>query len=114
MKIWDSRRNDAFTLPEIIIVVTMLVVLAAIAIPNYLKSGPATAARTCISNLRAIDGAKVIWALKFKKNSGVPVEEVEINNLIKSGVPRCPSGGHYDYQPIDTLPTCSVAGHTIN
>jgi type II secretory pathway pseudopilin PulG len=114
MKTTESRRNNAFTLPEIIIIVTILVILAAIAIPNYLKSGPAVAARTCISNLRAIDAAKELWTLKFKKNSGTPVVDSEINSLIKSGFPQCPSGGHYNYQTIDTLPTCSVPGHTIN
>lgn len=108
-----SAKNHAFTLPEIVIVIAFLCILAAIGIPNYIKSGPAVKTRACIANLRAIDAAKEVWALKAKKKAGEPVVVPEVNSLIKGGSQNCPAGGHYDFQPVDAVPTCTVPGHSI-
>jgi prepilin-type N-terminal cleavage/methylation domain-containing protein len=113
MTISRSKANDAFTVLEIIIVVTILVILAAIAIPNYIKAGPAVKTRACIANLRTIDAAKEIWALKNKKKAGDPVIPSEVNNLIKGSFGPCPADGRYEYQPVDAVPTCTVVGHSI-
>jgi prepilin-type N-terminal cleavage/methylation domain-containing protein len=113
MTIRSSKAIEAFTLLEIIIVVTILVILASIAIPNYIAAGPAVKTRTCIANLRAIDAAKEIWALKNKKKAGDPVIPSEVDSLIKGAPGQCPAGGRYEYQPVDAVPTCTVPGHSI-
>jgi hypothetical protein len=74
-----------------------------------------------VNNLRQIDGAKEQWALEKKVAPGSPVVDAEINEYIKNATvtrPKCPGGGDYLYNPVDTNPTCTLPnaaalGHTI-
>ena len=59
-----TSRKAGFTLVEIMIVVAIIGLLAAIAIPNFVKSRSTAQMNTCINNLRQIDGAKQEWALE--------------------------------------------------
>lgn len=118
MKIKQSRKQG-FTLVEIMIVVAIIGLLAAIAIPNFVKARTTAQKNACINNLRQIDGAKEQWALENKKTEGYVVtstDETGINAYLKgSREPDCPGGGTYTYQPIGTAPTCSLSteGHTL-
>ena len=66
MKMRTSRRGG-FTLVEIMIVVAIIGLLAAIAIPNFVKARTASQTNACIANLKQIQGAKATWALELKK-----------------------------------------------
>jgi prepilin-type N-terminal cleavage/methylation domain-containing protein len=69
----NKSRKAGFTLVEIMIVVAIIGLLAAIAIPNFVRSRSTAQMNTCINNLRQIDGAKQEWALeKGKQGSDTP------------------------------------------
>lgn len=99
-----------FTLVEIMIVVAIIGLLAAIAIPNFVKARGTAQKNACINNLRQIDGAKEQWALENKKSAGATTTDTEVDAYIKGGAPKCPGGGSYTYGNVDASPTCSLSG----
>jgi prepilin-type N-terminal cleavage/methylation domain-containing protein len=117
MQLKTSRRS-AFTLVEIMIVVAIIGLLAAIAIPNFIKAREASQKNACIANLRQLDGAKQTWALEMKKvNSHSPVDtDLFGPTLYIREKPPCPAAGAYTLGVVSEKPSCSLstaAGHTI-
>jgi prepilin-type N-terminal cleavage/methylation domain-containing protein len=114
MRIRHSARS-AFTLVEIMIVVAIIGLLAAIAIPNFVKAREAAQRTACIQNLRAIDGAKSTWALEQKKSSSdTPVDgDLFGTALYVREKPACPASGTYSLNQVDAKPACSVPAHTL-
>jgi prepilin-type N-terminal cleavage/methylation domain-containing protein len=103
-----NNRKSGFTLVEIMIVVAIIGLLAAIAIPNFVRARAKAQINTCIANLKQIDGAKETWALENKKKTGDTVTWPGdlVPQYIKTE-PTCPSGsGAYVPGNIGTLPTC--------
>ena len=99
-----------FTLIEIMIVVAIIGMLAAIAVPNFAKARGEAQKTACISNLQKIDGAIQVWALEQKKDSDQPVTYIDIAPYLKNSV-LCPSGGtgfadSYTITTVDAKPTC--------
>src|SRR5213078_3757517 len=87
-----TNRKSGFTLVEIMIVVAIIGLLAAIAIPNFVKARTTAQKNACINNLRQIDGAIQQWALELKKAATEPVQPVDVKPYLKNSV-VCPSGG---------------------
>jgi competence protein ComGC len=89
--------------------------LAAIAVPNFIKARDTAQKNRCINNLRQIDAAKQQWALeKNKTASDVPTWEDLQPYLGKSKVPlHCPKGGEYTIGAVNQQPTCSIAEHVL-
>jgi len=112
MKI-NTNKKAGFTLVEIMIVVAIIGLLAAIAIPNFVKARQTAQKNACINNLRQIDGAKEQWALENKKNQGDAVTTSEVDAYIKGGAPECPSSGTYTSGAVGTDPVCTVALHVL-
>ena len=110
------NKRSGFTLVEIMIVVAIIGLLAAIAIASFIRARQNTQQSTCINNLRLIDGAKDQYALENGKSSGDAVVANDISAYLKQGVPTCPIGaGVYVLGAVGTDPTCpnvAVPGHT--
>jgi prepilin-type N-terminal cleavage/methylation domain-containing protein len=112
MKIKTSRKAG-FTLVEIMIVVAIIGLLAAIAIPNFVKARTTSQKNACINNLRQIDGAMQQWALENNASASATVGSTEVTPYLGRGggqFPTCPSGGAYTVTDVATPPTCDAAG----
>jgi prepilin-type N-terminal cleavage/methylation domain-containing protein len=106
-----------FTLVEIMIVVAIIGLLAAIAIPNFVKSRATSQANACINNLRQIDAAATQFAMESGKMSGANINfPSDLTPYIKMNVvgslPACRAGGTYSDPVIGNLPACSL-GNTV-
>ncbi len=110
------RTKRGFTLVEIMIVVAIIGVLAAIAIPSFSKARETTRKNACINNLRQIDSAKEQWALaedKADDHTVTEADEGEIVLYIRGGMPECPADGDYEVNDIGADPTCTIADHVL-
>ena len=97
------------------IVVAIIGLLAAIAIPNFVRARTTAQMNACINNLRQIDGAIQQWALEQKKDPAAAVVETDVTPYLKNSV-VCPSSGttfanSYTIVDVATPPICQkVAG----
>ena len=113
-----TSRKSGFTLVEIMIVVAIIAMLAAIAIPNFVKARTLSQRSACIANLKQMEGAKANWAMELKKaNSDIPVDSDLFGSTLYIRVkPGCPANGTYDLTQVDAKPTCTLGtsdGHTL-
>jgi prepilin-type N-terminal cleavage/methylation domain-containing protein len=114
----NTSKKQGFTLVEIMIVVAIIGLLAAIAIPNFVKARTTSQQNACINNLRLVDASKQQWALEQRKQSTDTPAGSDLQPYLGRGsngeLPSCPvdpqSAFASSYQPnnVGTPPVCLI------
>lgn len=97
--------------PALFVVIAIVGLLAAIAIPSFVKVRQTSEIQTCITNMRQIESAKQSWALANSASTGAQTDVAAVNEYIKgAATPICPAGGTYTYNAVGVPPECSRHG----
>ena len=105
----------AFSLVEIMFVVTIIGLLAIIVLPSFLKSREESTRKACGNNLLQIYNAKLRWALETKKGGTDLPTDADLfgaNSYIRVK-PTCPGGGTHTIGPVDSPPTRTIPSHVL-
>ncbi|HNX91763.1 MAG TPA: hypothetical protein PKG81_07935, partial [Candidatus Omnitrophota bacterium] len=95
----------------IIFIIAVIVLLAAIAVPNFIRARETAMAKVCVSNLEQIQNAKIAWANNTKSEGmGIPTWKDLIPAYLKEE-PKCPKEGKYSIGFVSSAPTCSVGNN---
>lgn len=114
MKHSALRATRGFTLVEIMIVVAIIALLAAIAVPGFLRARKRSQATRVLNDLRLIDSAVDQYAIETNKASGSSVSVVDWTNYLKKGTALFNTGNDifgnsYGPQTVDSLPGVPAA-----
>src|ERR1700761_8299955 len=104
-----NKRHGGFTLVEIMIVVAIIALLAAIAVPGFLRARKRSQAARVLNDLRFIDSAVDQYALENSKASGAPVDTADWTHYLKTNTSLYLTGADifgndYGPQTVDSLP----------
>ncbi|GIV11206.1 MAG: hypothetical protein KatS3mg020_0697 [Fimbriimonadales bacterium] len=104
------RRKDGYTLIEILIVVMIIGILLAVALPSFFNASERARANACRANLRKIQAAKEQWAIVNRRPGTATPGWAQLVPQFLQQQPQCPSGGTYTLRNVRTHPTCSIGG----
>jgi prepilin-type N-terminal cleavage/methylation domain-containing protein len=106
-----NKKRGGFTLVEIMIVVAIIALLAAIAVPGFLRARKRSQATRILNDLRMIDSAVDQYAIETNRKTGDPVAVTDWTSYLKSGTLLYNTGkdllgSQFNAQTVDTLPAC--------
>jgi prepilin-type N-terminal cleavage/methylation domain-containing protein len=112
-----AKFNEGFTLVEIMIVVSIIALLAAIAVPGFLRARKRSQASRIINDLRLIDSAVDQYAIENSKSTGSAVAVTDWTRYLKAGTNLQLTGvdilgNAYGAQAVDSLPSVPAASKT--
>jgi len=104
-----ATKRAGFTLVEIMIVVAIIALLAAIAVPGFLRARKRSQATKILNDLRLIDAAMDQYAIETARTTGDPVTVPDWTNYLKKDSVLYNTGNDvlgnaYGDQTVDTLP----------
>lgn len=110
-------RKSGFTLAEVMIVVSIVGLLAAVAVPNLAKARELSQTKTCLANLKQLQCAITVWGMENRKGAGDQIISDELygpDNYLRAE-PKCPAGGEYEFFVVGASPevTCTVDDHFL-
>ena len=114
-----NTKRGGFTLVEIMIVVAIIALLAAIAVPNFLRSRRRAQATQVLQDLRLVDAAVDQYAIENNKSGTASVSWTDVRAYLKTGSRLETSGtatagadiigNTIDIPPVDTAPQVPLA-----
>jgi prepilin-type N-terminal cleavage/methylation domain-containing protein len=104
------NRKAGFTLVEIMIVVAIIGLLAAIAIPNFVRARESAQLNSIANNLRILEGAKEQWALENKKSTTDAVAMSNLTDYLKNNTITPVVGETYAVTAVNVLISASGSG----
>jgi prepilin-type N-terminal cleavage/methylation domain-containing protein len=112
-----NKKRAGFTLVEIMIVVAIIALLAAIAVPGFLRARKRTQAAKILNDLRMIDAAVDQYAIETSKSTGVTVSVTDWTNYVKKDTTLYTTGKDmfgdaYGSQTVDSLPKVPASAWT--
>jgi prepilin-type N-terminal cleavage/methylation domain-containing protein len=104
-----NRKHAGFTLVEIMIVVAIIALLAAIAVPGFLRARKRSQASKILNDLRMIDAAVDQYAIETNRSTNFPVPSSEWVKYVKKdsilyNTGKSLFGTDYGTQTVDTIP----------
>lgn len=108
------KNQSGFTLIELIMVIVILGILAAVAVPKFVDLSGNANASACKANQAAIESAAAIaYAENAASGSAAfPTDMLTSTAYYANGaVPTCPDAGTYTYSSTTGTVSCSIAGH---
>ena len=113
-----NKRRGGFTLVEIMIVVAIIALLAAIAVPGFLRARKRSQASRILNDLRMIDSAVDQYAIETNRRTGNTVAVTDWTNYLKKGTQLYNSGNSvlgsaYGAQTVDTIPRVPSTDYNV-
>src|SRR6476620_9041720 len=113
-----NKRRGGFTLVEIMIVVAIIALLAAIAVPGFLRARKRSQASRILNDLRMIDAAVDQYAIETNRTTGNPVAVPDWTNYLKKGTQLYNTGNSllgsaYGAQSVDTIPQVTASDYNV-
>ena len=113
-----QTKRAGFTLVEIMIVVAIIALLAAIAVPGFLRARKRSQASRILNDLRMIDSAVDQYAIETNRKTGDTVNTADWTNYLKKGSSLYNGGKSllntpYGSQVVDTIPQVPPADYTV-
>jgi hypothetical protein len=111
------RRRFAGMSPRKIIVIVgvpIICLIGVLAIPNFTRPRVTAAPRSCVAQLRMIDGMKNQWALEHHKTTNDSPTWDDLRSYWSARDPfplQCPEGGVYTIGQVGVMPSCSLTRH---
>jgi prepilin-type N-terminal cleavage/methylation domain-containing protein len=113
-----NSRRGGFTLVEIMIVVAIIALLAAIAVPGFLRARKRSQASRILNDLRMIDAAVDQYAIETNRSTGNVVNTQDWTSYLKKNSVLYNTGANlfgtaYGIQTVDTIPQVPPANYAV-